>query len=166
MFEGVVLKALGAGGVRAEFEERRQEQPADIEFDDWETLVGDEDELDLAEEEGGEESELTALQTAIEARDFGLRVLWAYAQAFQSQVDFLRYVREAPEGIDPDAAEQWFTRYLVRLNSTGFDAPKLIQWLLNNGLLEVTPEGRYILTALGDSVAALPDQYWTAPKLF
>jgi hypothetical protein len=164
MFEGVVLKALGAGSVRAEFAVRTADQPAEIDFD-WEAFV-DEDGDEFVNEDGAEDSEVQELRAALELRELANEVLWTYLQAFQSQVDFLRYLRDAPDGVDPEVAVRWFEAYItVQFGSTaGFDFAKSIGWLTTNRLVVVSHEGRYVITAVGEHVAAVPDHGWTAPK--
>lgn len=97
----------------------------------------------------------------------GANVAGALLQAFQMQIDFLKVLERAPEGLSRQAAEAWFAEQVDRLDLDHevWNPAALLGWMETRGLIAYTPAGNLTRSELGDRVAALTDTFWYAPKL-
>jgi len=154
LLRGLYLKEIGLpGGPKLRFDTRQQEAS------DPEQL------LEVAPGEAG----------AVADRGQELRVahtvgrhLALLTQSFQIQLDFLRALGAAPQGLTRDAAHAWFADELERRHfvANQWDIPTLLSWLENNGLVELNQDGALVRSSLGNGFAGFIERFWYAPKAF
>jgi len=141
LVEGQALRKIGVGpgGVTGEFEQREEA------FDPTQ----------LASEEAPAELD----------SDVAILLLANLAQAYQMQIDFLRYVQHAADGLTHEATHDWFRPVLERHPVTAeWDVEPLLMWLIDRSLLTLREDGRYILGPLGSDFIAAAQSVWYAPK--
>jgi hypothetical protein len=98
-----------------------------------------------------------------------LRVFGTIIGAFQIQIDFLRALETAEDGLSHAAARQWFSDLITTkgLDPAQWDADALLTWLVNQGAITLGQDGAYRLTSFGERILValgLPGLY-VAPKL-
>jgi hypothetical protein len=107
----------------------------------------------------------------LETANVALRILGVVAGAFQFQLDFLRALTTAPDGLTPHAAGEWFDRAIEAhpiAESNDWASEQLLAWLVGNHTIELAPDGSYRLSRLGRQVLdalELPSLF-VAPKVF
>lgn len=85
-----------------------------------------------------------------------IRLLGTIVGAFQMQLDFLRALAGAENGLTHAAASQWFADVIAtkRLDPTTWEPEALITWLRNQGAITLAQDGTYRLTRFGDRIVA------------
>jgi hypothetical protein len=143
------LEEFAAGPARARFG-RRQPQPDEAAALDP-AIFGAIDNL-----------EVERVQQA-----YVIEVVYALAQAYQIQLDFLRHLNLAPNGWTPEAAVRWFDERLreLHIENDDYSADTLIPWLLNAALIEYNADGAYVLSQRGRDLLSVVENGWYAPKL-
>lgn len=152
LFRGVYLKELDLSSGRFRFGERQEESNPDA-FSALPTGGAGALPMD-------ETAELNML------RD-GTKITGALLQAFQIQIDFLKALDRAPEGLTRSAAEEWFRDELGKkqLDLGLWNIPQLITWMENNDLLSLDPFGRLVVSEHGENLRNFAEVFWYAPKL-
>ena len=141
LFEGIVLKRVSGAGVAAEFAPRAEAQieasPAPHEFPE-----------DLPD-------------------DRIVIALGSLVQIFQFQLDFLRHLQQAHDGLTSAAAHAWLRARLDENWITrGWAVEPSLPWLLRQGLLVLREDDRYVLGPLAPQFLEDIEGFWYAPKLF
>jgi hypothetical protein len=98
--------------------------------------------------------------------EYVLHFLGTLAQVYQVQIDFLKHLHQAENGLTTEATHTWFRAALDRNPVTiGWDADPLLQWLIDRALLTLREDGRYVFGALGSGFLGALEGFWYAPKL-
>lgn len=105
----------------------------------------------------------------LELANEAVRILGTIVGAFQMQLDFLRALAAAENGLTHAAAREWFIDAISSkgLDPTQWDPDGLITWLVNQGAITLGQDGVYRATRLGERVIealSLPALY-VAPKV-
>jgi hypothetical protein len=92
--------------------------------------------------------------------------LGALAQMYQFQLDFLKHLRQAENGLTSAATTGWLrTRLDQNPLTTGWLPDLTLPWLVDRGLVELRADDRYAVTALGAQFLDDIEGLWYAPKL-
>lgn len=152
LFRDLYLKELNVRSGRLRFDERQEHSDPDA----LRALsAGKPDALPK-----GEAAELDLLR-------YGTKITSALLQTFQIQIDFLKVLEHAPEGLTRSAAVEWFRDELRDKHGDPeqWDVPPLVTWMETIGLLSLDPDGRLVASEYGKNFASFTDSFWYAPKL-
>jgi hypothetical protein len=109
-------------------------------------------------------SEGLAAHEPEEATQRVIFVLGTLTQIYQMQINFLRQLRQAADGLSGEAALDW-----MRAATQNPDAPTqiiepLLRWLVDRGLVSLRADGHYLLEELGRVFLDDIEGFWYAPK--
>lgn len=152
LFRGIYLKEANVPFGLLRFGERQEASDSDA----------------LSALAAGETSVLPMDEAAeLDMLRYGTRITGALLQAFQMQIDFLKILERAPEGLTRSAGEEWFRDELRKKQADleQWDVPPLVAWMEDNELVTLDPDGRLIASEHGKDLLKFTDAYWYAPKL-
>jgi hypothetical protein len=91
-------------------------------------------------------------------------ILGTLAQIYQVQIDFLRHLRQAENGLMSEAARGWFRAIAKAPDADAASIDPLMAWLIERGLIVLREDDHYVLTELGQVFLNGIDGFWYAPK--
>lgn len=96
-----------------------------------------------------------------------IRYLVLLNSIFQVQLDFLRYLGAAPDGIKQGALEKWWDEARATRNiSPELTTDRLMNFIRTNELANVSPDGNWRLTEAGMELLGVAGEVFVAEKLF
>jgi hypothetical protein len=130
LLQGTVLEEIAAGPVRARVAQRVEGQPAEDPED---------------------------LRRQLEQRQLGVTVLFNLNAAYQLQIDFLKHLQRAPEGLTEEASLRYFTEAIREkgLDPDKWDVSALFSWLRDQNLIWVRPDDAWELSNDGRSLVEI-----------
>lgn len=150
LFQGLRLGRVAAGSFAAEFQSRDEEfDPSSLPGPAPDTAVP-----------VGREAEL---EQGARVSDYAIALLVLLAQTYEFQVEFLRHMKQAPDGLVANAAEASLAA-LVGRPTPPHELTMFFGWLVRNGLLMLRSDGHYVLTQKGADLLTTADSFWSVPK--
>ena len=118
-------------------------------------------------QQGAEDIGATASPTTPElAPDHVIFLLGTLAQIYQVQINFLRHLRQAEDGLTSEAARDWLRNAIAVPDAPIQVIEPLLKWLVDRELTTLRADDRYIVTELGVTFLTGIDGFWYAPKSF
>jgi hypothetical protein len=166
LLANVRLSSLTLAGNKAEFRERQRQPTSDedayltqlLSMPDPDLL---DEQLELVDDEASEEPFTPRERSFFSAA----RYLFILNQIFEIQLDFLRYLRAADEGLSIAAVDDWWTEAKRERNITPeLTNEGLLQFITTNNFAHVTTDGLWELTPNGAEFLEFVDTTWYADK--
>ena len=87
-------------------------------------------------------------------------------QIYQVQIDFLKHLSQAADGLTSAAARAWFENAFERMELPKEDPEPLLTWLTMKLLAELRDDDRYVPGLFAADFLEMIGGFWYAPKRF
>jgi hypothetical protein len=94
-----------------------------------------------------------------------IALLGALNELFQVQIDFLKHLQQAADGLTSGAARDWFDAAGERMGIEEYDPEPGMKFLVERGLVILREDDRYVLAQFGQDLIELVEVFYYAPKL-